>query len=100
MPSKFRTVLGGTRWRAQPICQAALWPQHCLPRGSLVLASGTLGIFSVAISSFAAIEYSDSTLVDAEHLLLGLASFVEEARAYVKGQLTCGLIEEDALWER
>lgn len=80
--------------------QAALWPQHCLPQFSGTVLPGTLGISSVTISSFAAIEYSDSTLVEAGHLLLGLASFVEDARAYVKGQLTCGPVEEDVLWER
>lgn len=64
------------------------------------MLQGTLGISSVTVSSFAAIEYSDSTLVEAKHLLLGLASFVEDAGAYVKGQLTCGSLEEDVLWER
>lgn len=57
-------------------------------------------ISSVTISSFAAIDYSDSTLEEARHLLLGLASFVEDARAYVKGQLICGPVGEDVLWER
>lgn len=54
----------------------------------------------MTISSFAAIDYSDSTLEEARHLLLGLASFVEDARAYVKGQLICGPVGEDVLWER
>lgn len=52
------------------------------------------------ISSFAAVEYSNSTLLEAEHVLLGLTSFVEDARAYVKGQLTCGPVGESGLWER
>lgn len=61
---------------------------------------GPLGISSVTISSFAGIEYSDSTLLEAKHLLLALTSFVEDARAYLRGQLTCGPVGEDVLWER
>jgi cysteinyl-tRNA synthetase len=38
--------------------------------------------------------------MEAKHLLLGLTSFVEDARAYMKGQLACGPIREDVLWER
>lgn len=64
------------------------------------MLQGTLGISSVTVSFSAAIEYSDSTLLEAKHLLLGLTSFVEDARAYVKGQLTCGPVAEDVLWER
>lgn len=64
------------------------------------MLQGTLGISSVTIPSFAAIEYSDSTLLEAKHTLLGLTSFVEDARAYVRGQLTCGPVGEDVLWER
>ncbi|XP_029336425.1 probable cysteine--tRNA ligase, mitochondrial isoform X3 [Mus caroli] len=57
-------------------------------------------LFCLRTNYRSAIEYSDSTLVEAKGLLLGLASFVEDARAYVKGQLTCGPVEEDVLWER
>ncbi|XP_052017887.1 probable cysteine--tRNA ligase, mitochondrial isoform X1 [Apodemus sylvaticus] len=57
-------------------------------------------LFCLRTNYRSAIEYSDSTLVEASHLLLGLASFVEDARAYVKGQLTCGPVGEDVLWER
>ncbi|KAL1772986.1 putative cysteine-tRNA ligase, mitochondrial isoform X2 [Sigmodon hispidus] len=57
-------------------------------------------LFCLRTSYRSAIEYSDSTLLEAKHLLLGLTSFVEDARAYVKGQLTCGPVEEDVLWER
>lgn len=57
-------------------------------------------LFCMRTSYRSAIDYSDSTLLEAQHLLLGLASFVEDARAYVKGQLTCGPVEEDVLWER
>ncbi|ERE91026.1 putative cysteinyl-tRNA synthetase [Cricetulus griseus] len=57
-------------------------------------------LFCMRTSYRSAIEYSDSTLLEAKHLLLGLTSFVEDARAYVKGQLTCGPVAEDVLWER
>ncbi|XP_037384584.1 probable cysteine--tRNA ligase, mitochondrial [Talpa occidentalis] len=46
------------------------------------------------------IDYSDGSLLDAERLLRALAAFVEDARAYVRGQLACGSISEDVLWER
>lgn len=57
-------------------------------------------LFCMRTSYRSAIEYSDTTLLEAKHLLLGLVSFVEDARAYVKGQLVCACIEEDVLWER
>ncbi|XP_051037943.1 probable cysteine--tRNA ligase, mitochondrial isoform X3 [Phodopus roborovskii] len=57
-------------------------------------------LFCMRTSYRSAIEYSDSTLLEAKHLLLGLTSFVEDARAYVKGQLTCGPVGEGVLWER
>ena len=47
-----------------------------------------------------AIDYGDSTMLQAKHLLLGVAAFVQDARAYMKGQLACGPIREDVLWER
>eukprot|EP00073_Rattus_norvegicus_P031308 XP_006253522.2 PREDICTED: probable cysteine--tRNA ligase, mitochondrial isoform X1 [Rattus norvegicus] len=57
-------------------------------------------LFCLRTNYRSAIDYSDSTLEEARHLLLGLASFVEDARAYVKGQLICGPVGEDVLWER
>ncbi|KAM7328928.1 hypothetical protein ACRRTK_013020 [Alexandromys fortis] len=57
-------------------------------------------LFCMRTSYRSAIEYSDSTLLEAKHTLLGLTSFVEDARAYVRGQLTCGPVGEDVLWER
>ncbi|XP_076769917.1 putative cysteine--tRNA ligase, mitochondrial isoform X3 [Arvicanthis niloticus] len=63
-------------------------------------SSDVFRLFCLHTNYRSAIEYSDSTLVEARHLLLGLTSFVEDARAYVKGQLTCGSVEEDVLWER
>ncbi|XP_064131297.1 probable cysteine--tRNA ligase, mitochondrial isoform X3 [Loxodonta africana] len=46
------------------------------------------------------IDYSDSAMQDAQRLLLGMASFVEDARAYMRGQVACASIREDQLWER
>lgn len=39
-------------------------------------------------------------MLEAKHLLLATAAFVEGARAYMKGQLACGPVREDVLWER
>ena len=48
----------------------------------------------------AAIDYSDGAVLEAKHLLLAATAFVEDARAYMRGQLACGPIGEDVLWER
>ncbi|XP_059541107.1 probable cysteine--tRNA ligase, mitochondrial isoform X4 [Myotis daubentonii] len=47
-----------------------------------------------------AVDYSDSTMQEAQHLLRAVAAFAQDARAYMKGQLACGPIREDVLWER
>lgn len=56
--------------------------------------------FCMRSSYRSAIDYSDSTVLEAKHLLLAVAAFVQDARAYMKGQLVCGPIREDVLWER
>uniref|UniRef100_K9ILB9 cysteine--tRNA ligase n=1 Tax=Desmodus rotundus TaxID=9430 RepID=K9ILB9_DESRO len=56
--------------------------------------------FCLQSSYRSAIDYGDSTMLQAKHLLLGVAAFVQDARAYMKGQLACGPIREDVLWER
>lgn len=55
-------------------------------------------MYTTSLSS--AIDYSNSSMMEAEHLLLATVAFVEDARAYMKGQLACGPIQEDVLWER
>ncbi|KAK2118752.1 hypothetical protein P7K49_000138 [Saguinus oedipus] len=55
---------------------------------------------SATISSSPAIDYSDSAMLQAQQLLLGLGSFLEDARAYMKGQLACGSVRDVVLWER
>lgn len=45
-------------------------------------------------------DYSDGTMLEAKHLLLAAAAFIEDARAYMKGQLVCGPVGEGLLWER
>ncbi|KAM8922779.1 putative cysteine--tRNA ligase, mitochondrial isoform 4-T5 [Lycaon pictus] len=57
-------------------------------------------LFCMRSSYRAAIDYSDGTMLEAKHLLLVVAAFVEDARAYMKGQLVCGPIRDDVLWER
>ncbi|XP_058404465.1 probable cysteine--tRNA ligase, mitochondrial isoform X3 [Diceros bicornis minor] len=57
-------------------------------------------LFCMRSSYRSAIDYSDGTMLEAKHLLLATAAFVEDARAYMKGQLVCGPVREDVLWER
>ncbi|XP_012878394.1 PREDICTED: probable cysteine--tRNA ligase, mitochondrial [Dipodomys ordii] len=57
-------------------------------------------LFCMRSSYRSAIDYSNGSMQEARRLLLGLVSFVEDARAYLKGQLACGPISEDVLWER
>lgn len=57
-------------------------------------------LFCMRSSYRSAIDYSNSSMLEAEHLLLATVAFVEDARAYMKGQLACGPIQEDVLWER
>ncbi|XP_036610995.1 probable cysteine--tRNA ligase, mitochondrial [Trichosurus vulpecula] len=47
-----------------------------------------------------AIDYSDDNMHEAKHHLIGIASFMDDANAYMKGQLVCDPIREDLLWER
>ncbi|XP_054430297.1 LOW QUALITY PROTEIN: probable cysteine--tRNA ligase, mitochondrial [Pteronotus mesoamericanus] len=56
--------------------------------------------FCMQSSYRSAVDYSDSTMLEAKHLLLAVAAFVQDARAYMKGQLACAPIREDELWER
>lgn len=56
--------------------------------------------FCLRSSYRSAIDYSDGTMLEAKHLLLAVAAFVQDARAYMKGQLVCSPIREDVLWDR
>ncbi|XP_078003447.1 putative cysteine--tRNA ligase, mitochondrial isoform X2 [Phascolarctos cinereus] len=47
-----------------------------------------------------AIDYSDDNMHEAKHHLTAIASFMDDANAYMKGQLVCDPIREDLLWER
>ncbi|XP_032007219.1 probable cysteine--tRNA ligase, mitochondrial isoform X1 [Hylobates moloch] len=60
----------------------------------------TFRFFCLQSSYRSAINYSDSAMLQAQQLLLGLGSFLEDARAYMKGQLACGSVREAILWER
>ncbi|XP_023570956.1 probable cysteine--tRNA ligase, mitochondrial [Octodon degus] len=57
-------------------------------------------LFCLRSSYRSAIDYSDSTMLEASHVLRGLASFVEDARAYIRGQLAGGPVSEAELWDR
>ncbi|XP_066236654.1 probable cysteine--tRNA ligase, mitochondrial isoform X1 [Saccopteryx leptura] len=57
-------------------------------------------LFCLRSNYRSAVDYSDSTLLEAEHLLRAVAAFAQDARAYVRGQLVCGPVRDDVLWER
>ncbi|KAG8517020.1 Cysteine--tRNA ligase, mitochondrial, partial [Galemys pyrenaicus] len=57
-------------------------------------------LFCLRSSYRSGVDYSRDTLQDAERLLRALAAFLGDARAYVQGQLACGPVREDVLWER
>uniref|UniRef100_A0A9W3FNX2 Cysteine--tRNA ligase, mitochondrial-like n=1 Tax=Camelus bactrianus TaxID=9837 RepID=A0A9W3FNX2_CAMBA len=46
-----------------------------------------------------AVDYGDGPLLEARRLLHAVAAFAEHARAYMRGQLAGGPVQEDALWE-
>ncbi|XP_074234633.1 putative cysteine--tRNA ligase, mitochondrial isoform X5 [Camelus bactrianus] len=46
-----------------------------------------------------AVDYGDGALLEAQRLLHAVAAFAEDARAYMRGQLAGGPVQEDALWE-
>ncbi|XP_043928592.1 probable cysteine--tRNA ligase, mitochondrial isoform X2 [Protopterus annectens] len=46
------------------------------------------------------IEYSETSMDEAKGLLHGITSFISEASAYMRGQLTCNPVDENLLWER
>ncbi|XP_006883855.1 PREDICTED: probable cysteine--tRNA ligase, mitochondrial [Elephantulus edwardii] len=56
-------------------------------------------LFCLRSNYRSAIDYSDSTMQEAQQLLLGITSFIGDARAYMKGQLVCASIREDKLWK-
>ncbi|XP_027413771.1 probable cysteine--tRNA ligase, mitochondrial isoform X4 [Bos indicus x Bos taurus] len=57
-------------------------------------------LFCLRSSYRSAIDYSEGALLEARSLLRATAAFVEDARAYLRGQLAGGPIQEDVLWER
>lgn len=57
-------------------------------------------LFCMRTSYRAAIDYSDGAVQEAQRLLLAVAAFLEDARAYMRGQLVCGPIQDDQLWDR
>ncbi|XP_038617630.1 probable cysteine--tRNA ligase, mitochondrial [Tachyglossus aculeatus] len=57
-------------------------------------------LFCMRSNYRSAIEYSDDSMQEARHLLLGMSSFISDASDYMRGQLLCNAIREDILWER
>ncbi|XP_059851819.1 probable cysteine--tRNA ligase, mitochondrial isoform X2 [Delphinus delphis] len=57
-------------------------------------------LFCLRSSYRSAIDYSDGAMLEARRLLRAVAAFVEDARAYMRGQLVGGPVQEDVLWER
>lgn len=45
-----------------------------------------------------AVEYSQDSMTEARSILKIISSFIDDANAYLKGQLTCEPIQEDILW--
>ncbi|XP_059759064.1 probable cysteine--tRNA ligase, mitochondrial isoform X3 [Balaenoptera ricei] len=57
-------------------------------------------LFCLRSSYRSAVDYSDGAMLEARRLLRAVAAFVGDARAYMRGQLAGGPVQEDALWER
>ncbi|XP_068382510.1 probable cysteine--tRNA ligase, mitochondrial isoform X1 [Eschrichtius robustus] len=57
-------------------------------------------LFCLRSSYRSAVDYSDSAMLEARRLLRAVAAFVGDARAYMRGQLAGGPVQEDVLWER
>ncbi|XP_041055968.1 probable cysteine--tRNA ligase, mitochondrial isoform X2 [Carcharodon carcharias] len=47
-----------------------------------------------------AVEYSDTSMTEAGNLLHSISAFINDASAYMKGQLICPSVDETLLWER
>uniref|UniRef100_A0A6Q2YJ31 cysteine--tRNA ligase n=1 Tax=Esox lucius TaxID=8010 RepID=A0A6Q2YJ31_ESOLU len=46
-----------------------------------------------------AIDYSDTSMNEARSFLATIAAFNHDAKAYMRGQLQCQAVQEEALWE-
>uniref|UniRef100_A0A4X2LZJ8 cysteine--tRNA ligase n=1 Tax=Vombatus ursinus TaxID=29139 RepID=A0A4X2LZJ8_VOMUR len=73
------------------IAQCEVYHQ-CKQWGNYFLHSGHLHVKGK--------EKIDDNMHEAKHHLIGIASFIDDANAYMKGQLVCDPIREDLLWER
>ncbi|XP_031158216.1 probable cysteine--tRNA ligase, mitochondrial [Sander lucioperca] len=47
-----------------------------------------------------AIDYSESSMLEARTSLGTISTFIHDAKAYIKGQLQCTPVQEAVLWER
>ncbi|XP_055965663.1 probable cysteine--tRNA ligase, mitochondrial [Sorex fumeus] len=55
-------------------------------------------LFCMRTSYRAAVDYSDAAVLEAQRLLLAVTAFLEDSRAYMRGQLVCGPVQEAELW--
>ncbi|XP_063160913.1 probable cysteine--tRNA ligase, mitochondrial isoform X2 [Candoia aspera] len=63
-------------------------------------SSDQFRMFCLRTKYSSGVEYSDDTMNDAKNMLHIIHSFISSATAYMKGQLDCGAIREDVLWDK
>ncbi|KAM4710903.1 cysteine--tRNA ligase, mitochondrial [Anableps anableps] len=57
-------------------------------------------MFCLSTKYRSAIDYSDSTMLEARTTLETIYTFIGAAQAYMKGQFHCSPVQEDLLWQR
>ncbi|XP_073412938.1 probable cysteine--tRNA ligase, mitochondrial isoform X3 [Dendrobates tinctorius] len=62
-------------------------------------SSDEFRMFCLRTKYRSAVEYSKDSMSEATNILKIISSFLNEARAYVKGQLLCEPVQEDVLWQ-
>ncbi|KAG8452105.1 hypothetical protein GDO86_004049 [Hymenochirus boettgeri] len=62
-------------------------------------SSDQFRIFCLRSKYKSAVEYSHNSMEDAVNTLHIISSFINDARAYVKGHLICQPVQEDLLWQ-
>ncbi|XP_077153119.1 putative cysteine--tRNA ligase, mitochondrial isoform X2 [Ranitomeya variabilis] len=62
-------------------------------------SSDEFRMFCLRTKYRSAVEYSNDSMSEATNTLKIISSFLNDASAYVKGQLLCGPVQEDILWQ-
>ncbi|XP_073520465.1 probable cysteine--tRNA ligase, mitochondrial [Phyllobates terribilis] len=62
-------------------------------------SSDEFRMFCLRTNYRSAVEYSKDSMSEASNTLRIISSFLHDARAYVKGQLLCGPVQEQILWQ-